>query len=119
MDTVVELTERTGACAMGLSVRLGAIFADGRAGGATRSNDWAHWTIGGGVEWAFAGNWTVKGEYMFIGLDNDSACGLGTNNALVPARSFCWNHSGLNGVSTAKIGLNYLFGGGVPVVARY
>jgi outer membrane immunogenic protein len=25
-------------------------------------------TLGGGVEWAFANNWSIKGEYMFIGL---------------------------------------------------
>src|SRR5437588_739546 len=30
-------------------------------------------TVGGGVEWAFANNWSVKAEYMFIGLgDHDT-----------------------------------------------
>ena len=28
------------------------------------------WTVGGGLEWAFAQSWSVKGEYMFIGLDD-------------------------------------------------
>jgi opacity protein-like surface antigen/outer membrane protease len=28
------------------------------------------WTAGGGVEWAIAGNWAAKVEYLFVGLEN-------------------------------------------------
>jgi opacity protein-like surface antigen len=28
-------------------------------------------TLGGGVEWALGSNWSIKGEYMFIGLQGD------------------------------------------------
>jgi outer membrane immunogenic protein len=31
-------------------------------------------TLGGGVEWAFANNWSIKGEYMFIGLGDHHCC---------------------------------------------
>ena len=26
------------------------------------------WTIGGGLEWAFAYNWSLKGEYLYYDL---------------------------------------------------
>ena len=78
-----------------------------------------YWTLGGGIEWAFWGNWTVKAEYMFIGTDNNLACGYNSGAAGLPPGNYCWTHSGLDGFSTAKIGLNYLFGGTSPLVARY
>jgi outer membrane immunogenic protein len=70
------------------------------------------WTVGGGVEWAFAPNWSVKGEYMFIGLDNHDfqTSGLATTSsgAVVSGGPFVFNHS-FNGINTAKIGVNYKF----------
>ena len=70
------------------------------------------WTVGGGVEWAFAPNWSVKGEYMFIGLNNHEfqTSGLATTGAgaVVSGGPFVFNHS-FNGINTAKIGLNYKF----------
>jgi len=84
------------------------------------SNNGAHFAIGAGIEWAFAGNWTVKAEYMAIGLENvNSPCGFVTGGPVIPAGNYCWGHSGLDAVSTFKVGVNYLFGGGAPVVARY
>jgi outer membrane immunogenic protein len=77
---------------------------------ATASSNNAHWTLGGGIEWAFANNWSIKGEYMFIGTDNNSPCGF-VGSGPIPAGNYCWNHSGLDGISTAKFGLNYRFGG--------
>jgi outer membrane immunogenic protein len=72
-------------------------------------------TLGGGVEWAFADNWSIKGEYMFIGIgDNHSLSSCG--NAIAPAGNvvgggpFCFNHE-FGGIHTAKVGLNYRFGG--------
>lgn len=86
-------------------------------------------TLGGGVEWAFASNWSVKVEYMFIGLGGDdglTTCGLATlaSGAPVPGGQFCFNHDFSDGgIHTAKIGLNYRFVGqgllAAPVVARY
>lgn len=73
------------------------------------------WTVGGGIEYAFASNWTIKGEYMYLGLKHtENACGVATIGGGV----FCWSHD-VPGVHTAKIGLNYLFNAGGPVVARY
>jgi outer membrane immunogenic protein len=41
----------------------------------------AGWTLGAGVEYAFAGNWTVKAEYLYVDLGNFncSTCIAGTN----------------------------------------
>ena len=70
------------------------------------------WTIGGGIEWAFADNWSIKGEYMFIGLDETlTSCGPATlaNGNVVSGGSFCFGHD-FSGIHTAKVGLNYRFG---------
>ena len=70
------------------------------------------WTVGGGVEWAFAPNWSVKGEYMFIGLNNHdfqtSGFATTSSGAVVSGGPFVFNHS-FDGIHTAKIGLNYKF----------
>jgi outer membrane immunogenic protein len=76
------------------------------------SNTDTTWTIGGGIEWAFAGNWSVKGEYMFIGLnDRFQACGPVTtpSGTTLAGGPFCFNNA-FSGIHTAKIGLNYRFG---------
>lgn len=70
------------------------------------------WTVGGGIEWALGNNWTLKGEYMFIGLDDAfTTCNVATTptGSIVPGGPFCFNHD-FGGIHTAKIGLNYRFG---------
>ncbi|QPF85534.1 porin family protein [Bradyrhizobium genosp. L] len=82
---------------------------------ATSSDTRAFWVVGGGIEYAFAANWTVKGEYLYLGLDNNySVCGAG--GASAAGSAFCGNHN-VEGIHTGKIGINYKFGG--PIVARY
>lgn len=77
------------------------------------SNTATTWTIGGGLEWAFTQNWSLKGEYMFIGLGDNSGfqtCGSVTTPAgtTLGGGPFCFNNS-FGGIHTAKIGLNYRF----------
>ncbi len=72
-------------------------------------------TIGGGVEWAFAPNWSLKAEYMFIALGNEDlgACGsatIGATGATVPGGAFCFGTS-FPDIHTIKVGINYRFGG--------
>ena len=65
--------------------------------------------VGGGAEWAFVQNWTVKAEYLYLGLDTSfSACGPGGGRLFLPNLTFCSKHE-LNGIHTAKIGVNYKF----------
>jgi len=39
----------------------------------TNTNTQTGYVIGGGVEWKFAPNWSVKGEYLFVDLGNQSS----------------------------------------------
>ena len=71
-------------------------------------------TLGAGAEWAFAGNWSLKAEYMFIGLgDHDTltscASAFLASGATVVGGPFCFNHS-FGGIHTAKLGVNFRFG---------
>jgi outer membrane immunogenic protein len=82
----------TGACG-------GALIATGFSDTKTT------WTAGGGIEWAFAPNWTVKAEYMFIALDDiDRSCGVIAGTALTA----CFDHD-LGGIHTGKLGVNFKF----------
>ena len=69
------------------------------------------WTAGVGVEWAFAGNWTMKFEYDYLGLGNQTF----TVPATAPFRAGDTFTTSGRSVQMAKFGINYLFGGG----ARY
>ena len=92
----------TGACGSGLLT-------------ATGSSNNAFWVAGAGVEYAFNTNWSVKGEYLFLGIDKTYAvCGPGASTAA--GSTFCGNHN-VEGVHTFKVGLNYHFNS--PLVAKY
>jgi outer membrane immunogenic protein len=53
---------------------FGNITATGSTGAAstTTSSTNFGWTAGAGVEFAFAPNWTIKGEYLYVSLQNGS-----------------------------------------------
>jgi outer membrane immunogenic protein len=87
-------------------------------------------TLGGGVEFAFAKNLSVKAEYMFIGLGGDdglTTCGLATTGTgtIIPGGQFCFNHDFFDrGIHTVKFGFNYQFWGpgflsNTPILAGY
>lgn len=69
------------------------------------------YTVGGGAEYMFAPNWSVKAEYLFTDLGRNN-----NNNAF-----FFNNNSTRFQFHTARVGVNYHFnwGGAAPVVARY
>jgi outer membrane immunogenic protein len=124
-----------------LSTRLGVAFDTwliyGKAGVAWVNNDYSvtanipgfnytstisetetGWLVGGGVEWAFAGNWSAKieGTYMDFGQKNRAFAGIQAGGALIPVNADIDSH-----ISTVKFGINYRFGnyGKAPVLARY
>ena len=43
----------------------------------------AGWTVGGGLEFVIAGNWTAKAEYLYVNLGKFN-CGLGCGNGHNP-----------------------------------
>ena len=73
------------------------------------------WTAGGGIEFALGSNWSVKGEYMYIDTRDTITA---TGNAAPGGAAVSWAHA-LPGVHTAKFGINYRFGWGGPIAARY
>ena len=90
------------------------------------------YTIGGGLEWAFANNWTAKAEFLYVDLgsfDYDSPraqqfpCGTGYKGGTggaAPACTATWKTHVEAEEYVVRVGLNYLFHtGGAPVVARY
>jgi outer membrane immunogenic protein len=87
------------------------------------SNTRVGWTAGGGIEWLFAPNWSVKAEYLYYdlgsvtyglsALQNFNAAGtLFTSGAPVSRTRFTGN--------VVRAGLNYHFNWTPPpVVAKY
>jgi outer membrane immunogenic protein len=76
----------------------------------------AGWTVGGGLEYAFAQNWSVFGEYNFydFGTRSQTLIGQGIAAGITTELDFRTRFS------TAKVGINYKFNWGQsPVVARY
>jgi hypothetical protein len=62
----------------------------------------------GGIEWAVFNNWSIKAEYMFIGLGDShplNTCGFAAAPVgnLVGGGQFCFNHE-FAGIHTAKVG---------------
>jgi outer membrane immunogenic protein len=71
------------------------------------------WTAGGGLEWAFANNWTARVEYDYIKLSNTAF--TVPAGAPIAGDVFTVNRN----ISLVTVGLNYLFNWGGPVTARY
>jgi outer membrane immunogenic protein len=72
------------------------------------------WTVGGGLEYAFADNWTAKAEYLYVDL--------GSFDASIPSCAICAPGSDITihhkyTDNIVRAGLNYKLGG--PVAAKY
>jgi outer membrane immunogenic protein len=80
----------------------GAAFGDIKAtspvGSATNTN--TGWTIGGGIEFAVAPQWTIKAEYLYVDLGKFN-CGIACGAAVTDNVSFTTN--------LVRAGLNYRF----------
>jgi outer membrane immunogenic protein len=70
---------------------------------AAASSNQLGWTIGGGLEYAFMGNWSAKLEYLYVDLGSFNAAVIPTNV------SFKEN--------IVRAGLNYKFSG--PIYSRF
>ena len=77
---------------------------------ATTGNHSSGYTIGAGVEYMFAPNWSAKAEYQYY---NFGAANFTAPAALVPTGNFTTDDH------VIKAGVNYRFNLGGPVVARY
>lgn len=106
------LTYATGGLAYGRVNYAGDVnfnVTGGQASPVAFSDTEVGWTIGGGIEWAVAGNWTIKGEYLYVSL-GDGASGhacfpiTGCANA---GTAYNWNDTDFH---VARFGINYKFG---------
>ena len=64
------------------------------------SEDYSGWTLGGGVEWAFANNWSAKAEYLYIDFGDGPTVPITTGVNVV---------SGKMTDNIVRIGVNYKF----------
>jgi outer membrane immunogenic protein len=81
--------------------------------GSTRETAFG-WTAGGGAEYKFARNWSLKGEYLYVDLGNRNYLQRAVNFTGIQSTIQTSSHTTFH---TARVGINYQFGG--PVVAKY
>jgi outer membrane immunogenic protein len=68
------------------------------------------YTVGGGLEYMFAPAWSAKVEYQYYNFDTTNITAVG---AAAPYLSY------KDDLHTVKVGVNYHFNWGGPVVAKY
>jgi len=73
------------------------------------------WTAGAGAEWAFASNWSAKLEYLYMDLGNESTIA----NPVLVNPPFQVSYSWKTQEQLVRVGVNYKFAWGAPVVAKY
>jgi outer membrane immunogenic protein len=73
----------------------------------SNNNTNSGWLAGGGIEWAFAPYWSVKAEYDYLGLNNQSV----TVPAAVPVLGGDTFSTSNRDVQMFTVGINYLFYG--------
>jgi outer membrane immunogenic protein len=69
------------------------------------------YTVGAGLEYMFAPNWSAKAEYQYYNFGNTTFSALSPVD--IAGRSF------RNDEHTVKVGVNYRFGWGGPIAAKY
>jgi outer membrane immunogenic protein len=94
---------------------FGAVVPDRGFAGALNNDFRTGWIAGAGVEYMVTPNWTVKGEYLYYDLGSTRVVGLTFNR---PVDAFGADGLYTTRGSIARVGLNYKFGWGGPVVAR-
>jgi outer membrane immunogenic protein len=100
----------TGGAAFGTVKTTDSFSSFGGTVLATTSNSTTRtgWTVGGGLEYAFTGNWIGKIEYLYVNL--------GTFDAVIPSCVTCAVGSDITvhhqyRDNIVRVGLNYKFGG--------
>jgi outer membrane immunogenic protein len=87
------------------------------------SNSRVGWTAGGGAEWLFAPNWSVKVEYLYYDLGSVTYGLSPLTNTFTDTGAVAWSSSPFATTrftgNIVRAGLNYHFIWPAPVVAKY
>jgi outer membrane immunogenic protein len=92
------------------NANLAVVNAGAPAAFATTGNHRDGYTVGAGLEYMFTPNWSAKAEYQYYNFGNTTFTAGPADIAGLRFR---------NDEHTVKAGLNYRFGWGGPVVAKY
>jgi outer membrane immunogenic protein len=79
------------------------------------NNGQVTYAVGAGIEYAFTPNWSLKGEYLYLGTQRSYTSSA--TSLAAPVGVLFTNTNSDPGIHTGKIGLNYRWGG--PIVAKY
>jgi len=90
----------------GVGVTVGGV----PAGFTTNGNHKDGYTVGGGLEYMFAPNWSAKAEYQYYDFGKTT---FTAGPADITGRNF------RNDEHTVKVGVNYRFGWGGPAASKY
>lgn len=104
----VKLSQQLSICSNG-----GCAHIDG-AGSSTKVG----WVVGGGVEHALTGNWSVKAEYLYVDFGTVGLRRLDVDPAGVHPQLFIDNTANLR-AHIARFGINYKFYSDGSSIARY
>ena len=105
----VWLFYATGGLALGqFNIADTATFAgSGTVNTITTTNTKLGWTVGGGAEWMFAPQWSLKAEYLYVDLGSETATSVNNNPALFPSSSIIHTHSLTENIG--RVGVNFHF----------
>jgi len=76
------------------------------------------WVIGAGAEYAFAPNWSVKAEYLYVDFGTRAYLSPLAAAAVPVGSGYNWTTSIRERDNIVRVGLNYKFNS-APVVAKY
>jgi outer membrane immunogenic protein len=65
------------------------------------------WTVGGGAEWFFMPQWSLKAEYLYVDFGTKSFTSANSNPATFPLATIVHNHSLVENIG--RLGLNFHF----------
>ena len=81
------------------------LLVNGRNNTVSDSATRTGWTVGGGVEWMFAPQWSVKAEYLYVDLGSFSTTSVNSD----PTVTATINHDHHLTENIARVGVNYHF----------
>ena len=88
-------------------------FIPSTAVGVSQKENYTGWTVGYGSEYSLGSGWTVKSETLYARMKSETNFAFNTPVALAEF------NIGPRSIWISRIGLNYKFNMGGPVVARY